>query len=507
MTDDDKTRLTIDKDDDATRIASSPSAAAVEQTQSTQPNSDISEPGIWPKSHTQPSNLGSDQTVRAGDATAVAEISWQTQIAKPPTAYNPPENTKLLRPGNTVRDRFVLESVLGTGGMGTVFLALDKRKQEARDAEPHVAMKVLSGEIAKHPQAFILLQRETRKSQQLAHPNIITVYDFDRDTESGSVYMIMEALRGQTLDRIITEHPEGLPLDQVNHIVDGISQGLAYAHSKDIVHSDLKPGNVFVTEDNVVKLLDFGIARAISDSSSPGDQTVFDAGELGGLTPTYASLEMFQGNNPSPSDDVYALGLITYELIAGTHPYRRLPAPKALQEQRSVERPKTLNARQWRAVNGAVALTPDDRILTVDAFRKLYFGRPLRLLLSSVALGLITLTAALTLTLAPPAEPEAAPFETLPADIQRRVETNLAQAREALQFGDINAALHHISVVDEAHPYNPTGKILANDLVEMTLARIEPLADDVEADRIQTLLSYPPLARNRVLLKRLDELQ
>ena len=505
MSDDDETRLMTDQDEGTTRFVSSPDPVETDETHVAGPAGNSRQGNDWQEQSSIPG--ASSEPEGPSEATAVAAISWQTQIARTTAPDNTLDQADALKPGSLIRDRFVLESVLGTGGMGTVFLALDKRKEEARDAEPHVAMKVLSGEIARHPQAFIILQRETRKSQQLAHPNIITVYDFDRDTDTGSVYMIMEELRGQTLDRIIAEHPEGLPLDQVNHIVDGISQGLAYAHSKDIVHSDLKPGNVFVTEDKVVKLLDFGIARAISDSSSPGDGTVFDAGELGGLTPTYASLEMFEGNNPAPSDDVYALGLIAYELNVGTHPYRRLPAPRALQEQFSIERPKNLSNRQWRAIAGAVALTPNERIVTVEDFRNLYFVRPLRLILSLVAGGLIAVTAVLTLTLAPPGEPEAVPLERLPINVQTKVKAELAQAQEALQFGDINAALHHITMVDEAHPYNPSAKILADELVEMALVRIEPLADDIESERIQTLLSYGPLAENKELLNRLEELQ
>ena len=488
---DEKTQLIGAKSveaDDRTRLAAQPQPVA-DQTNLT--------------SQATP-NLDATRLADSQTDTELAEISWQTQVASTLQSGESAMASGSLGPGSIIRDRFVLESSLGAGGMGSVFRALDIRKQEAQDAEPHVAIKVLSGEIATHPQAFIMLQRETRKSQQLAHPNIITVYDFDRDGDR--VYMTMEELRGKTLDTMIAENPRGMPLETVHAIVDGISQGLSYAHSKDIIHSDLKPGNIFMTDEGVIKLLDFGIARAVSDSSTPGSGTVFDAGELGGLTPTYASLEMFAGEDPSPSDDVYALGLIAYELATGIHPYRRLPAPRALEEQRQAERPKNLSNRQWRAVSGAISLTTDNRITSVDDFRKLYFGRPTLLILSGVATLLVAATAAATLLLAPPEKLEAVPFDTLPAEIQVKVETNLEQAREALQFRDINAALHHLSVVDELHQYNPTAKVLAEDLVQMTLERIEPLEDDIEYKRIQTLLSYAVLANNEALAERLEQL-
>ena len=97
-----------------------------------------------------------------------------------------------------LRDRFVLEEVIGTGGMSVVFRALDRRREEAQDRHPHVAIKVLGDEFKRHPDALRALQRESRKTQRLAHPNIASVYDFDRD--GPNVYMVMELLVGEPLD-------------------------------------------------------------------------------------------------------------------------------------------------------------------------------------------------------------------------------------------------------------------------------------------------------------------
>ena len=339
-----------------------------------------------------------------------------------------------------------------------------------------------------------MLQRETRKSQQLAHPNIITVFDFDRDDEI--IYMTMEELRGETLDMLISRHPNGVPADTARHIIDGITQGLSYAHSKSIIHSDLKPSNVFLTDEGNVKLLDFGIARAVSSSAAPSSDTQFDAEELGGLTPTYASVDMFAGKDPTPSDDVYALGLITYELVTGLHPYGRAPAPKALSEQRSADKPTTLTNRQWRAVNGAITLTEQGRITSVEDFQRLYLGKPRVLIAAISASLLVASTAMATLIFSPSDEPVAVPLNTLPLEIQNTVTTNLEEAELALNFSDINAAIHHLSIVNEFHPHNPSAQDLADQLVDNVLAQMAQLETGAELDRVETLLSFDVLSNN-----------
>ena len=151
-----------------------------------------------------------------------------------------------LEPGSIIKKRFVLEKLLGKGGMGLVFGAIDRRKEEARDPNPRVALKVLNADFQRHPQAFMALQREARKAQTLAHPNVVTVFDFDRDGDA--VYMTMELLEGRGLDSMTREaRGKGIKRDVALPIIRGIAEGLAYAHRKGIVHSDLKPGNVFIT--------------------------------------------------------------------------------------------------------------------------------------------------------------------------------------------------------------------------------------------------------------------
>lgn len=176
-----------------------------------------------------------------------------------------------LSVGVVLKDRFVLKEVLGKGGMGAVFKALDLRKVEANDREAFVALKVLNQDFRDNPVSFMALQRETKRAQTLSHPNIITVYDFDRDGDH--VFMTMEHLQGRPLNTLIRDLLSvGMPFKKAWPLIQGMGAALAYAHRKNIVHSDFKPGNVFVTGENEVKVLDFGIATAIARPGQAGER-------------------------------------------------------------------------------------------------------------------------------------------------------------------------------------------------------------------------------------------
>lgn len=272
-------------------------------------------------------------------------------------------------PGTVLNKRFTLEDVLGQGGMGTVFRARDSVWQEAGDKNPYVAVKVLGDEFKRHPQALVALQREAGKARSLAHPNIITVYDYDRDGQT--VYMTMELLDGEPLDRMISGSAAkgGLSMQKVLPIVRGISNALIYAHEKGIVHSDLKPSNVFVSRQGAVKVLDFGIARAIwSPDRFDAKDTMFDAREIGALTPAYASPEMLLDLDPHPRDDVYALACVTYELLAGRHPFDRMPAHLAMHAGLRVKPIPGVKRRQMKALERGLAFTRGRRTATVQEF-------------------------------------------------------------------------------------------------------------------------------------------
>jgi serine/threonine protein kinase len=284
--------------------------------------------------------------------------------------------------GSLLKGRFYLEKEIGRGGMGVVFMARDERKVEARDRDPYVAVKVLNDEFRRHPDSLISLQRESRRSQQLAHDNIVRVYDFDKDRTI--VFMTMEYVDGSDLKQLIRERAfNGMPLEQARPLIEGMARALTRAHAAGVVHSDFKPANVMVTRDGVPKVFDFGIARAGKHmGDAVGEQTVFDAGTLGALTPAYASLEMIRGEEPTPSDDVYALGCVTFELLTGKHPYDKASAEVALKEGRQPPPVKDLTKHQYKVLCASVALTKDRRLKTanelIEGLREVGFGERAR---------------------------------------------------------------------------------------------------------------------------------
>jgi serine/threonine protein kinase len=269
-----------------------------------------------------------------------------------------------LYPGAVLRDRFVLVEELGRGGMGVVYKAYDRSRGDVK--ERYVAIKVLSDEFKRHPLAVRALQRECRKAQKLAHPNIVAVHDFDRD--GGNVYLVMEFLSGRSLDQVLRDDGQGgIPLGPAMQIIKSLAAALSYAHSQDIVHCDFKPSNAFLGRDGKVKVLDFGIARAAPSLQEKGESTLFDAGQLGAISPSYASLEMLQREQPDTRDDVYAFSCVVYELLTGCHPYQRIDAIKAYQTGLQPRPIRKLSRSQWRALRQGLAFRRADRSPSIDA--------------------------------------------------------------------------------------------------------------------------------------------
>lgn len=269
--------------------------------------------------------------------------------------------------GTVLKGRFFLERELGRGGMGVVFLARDERKVEARDRDPYVAVKVLNDQFRKHPDSLIALQREARRAQQFANDHIVRVYDFDKD--GSNVFMTMEYVEGSDLRALMRSRGrDGLAFAEAWPLIEGMARALQRAHEAGVVHSDFKPGNVMVTAAGVAKVFDFGIARAghaVRDGNVPrdghDDETVFDAGTLGAMTPAYASLAMLRGEPPTPADDVYAFGCVVAELLTGRHPFAKKTAEEALGAGLRPPVVPGLDKRQQKALADALALTAERR--------------------------------------------------------------------------------------------------------------------------------------------------
>jgi serine/threonine protein kinase len=258
--------------------------------------------------------------------------------------------------GHLLGNRYRLERALGEGGMGAVYFASDQEVQGES-----FAVKVLKPEIREYPESLALLREEVRKTRSLQHPNIVGVYSLNSD--HGEVYMLMEYLEGKTLSALIDEEfGRGMPLMRAWPLIKDICAALAYAHDHSVIHSDLKPSNVFVTTSGKAKLLDFGIARA-----ARGRAPQVDPAALGALTPAYASCEMLDGLEPDQRDDVYALGCVVYEMLSGKHPYGGRSARQARDAGLRPAPLPSLSRDQNTALARALAFDRASRTASVEA--------------------------------------------------------------------------------------------------------------------------------------------
>ncbi len=419
-----------------------------------------------------------------------------------------------LKPGTVVKERFVIHSILGRGGMGVVYRATDLRKEEAQDRDTAVALKVLNDEFRQNPHMTQALQREARKAQSLAHPSIATVYDFDRDDDM--VFMTMEMLDGQPLDKVILDHAHGMPKEEVAPLIRGLCLGLAYAHNKNIVHSDFKPANVFLTSDKKVKILDFGIARAVPMANADtSDVTRFDAGDLGALTPSYAANEMWLGADPHPSDDVYALAIVTYELLTGRHPFDGASAPDAKARRLKPAHIPHLHHREWRAIQHGLVFNREERTAHAADFLREFEGTPK----IRIFFGVTAVTLALALGYLAFQEYEAAVasmpdfvFESLPIGVQQDFHAHMRDARAFEGFGDVASALGFYIRAYELHPRNKDAVQGIDQIVSLLLeAALESNNKDdlsilkTNVDAIMEVDDY--LARQKALLEAKNEIE
>lgn len=393
----------------------------------------------------------------SGSLSSPVDVSNATQF----TQYSAPHNhstgfaqaRELVKQsqsgkGRLLKKRFLLEEVLGHGGMGTVYKTKDLRKVEAEDPNPYIATKILNQDFKDHPDAFVTLQQETAKSQTLAHPNIVTVHDFDR--EGDTLFMTMELLEGQPLDQLIkAQRNKGLPKDQVWKIAKDLCAALAYAHQRQLIHADFKPGNVFVNTDGSAKVLDFGIARA---ASKEVQKHKFDAGQLGALTPAYATIEMVKDEPLCFSDDVYALACVIYEMLAGRHPYNNRSAFEAHQQKLVPKRLDKLNAREWKALSHALALTKAERTVSIAQFSdELFPKRNPLVLTAAVGFALASLVGA-------------AWFGYSQHQAQQKVQTTIAEkitrAQTCFAAQDFGCAIEQSLVATNLDPSNSTARQL-----------------------------------------------
>ncbi len=261
---------------------------------------------------------------------------------------------------DVLRDRYELISVLGRGSTGTVFKAVDRHRAHLDAASRCVAVKVLKLNYQDRPDELAQLEREFHQAQSLSHPNVVSVFDLDRD---GNVYFIvMELLEGELLADIL-KRLDGKPMARhyALGIISSVGAALAHAHQRGIVHADIKPRNIMITTAGEVRVLDFGFARdrPLDLHTAPGLHDIPTA------APAYASVERVNGSEPHPSDDVYSLACVAYEMLSGKHPFGGRSAPLARAHGRPPQKIPGLGGRQQQVLQRALLWTRGERRIDI----------------------------------------------------------------------------------------------------------------------------------------------
>jgi serine/threonine protein kinase len=366
-----------------------------------------------------------------------------------------------------VDGRYELIAHLGGGGMGDVFKALDKLAAAQRDPDPYVAVKILKPAMQSNQKAVLALQREANRARRLTHPNILRVHQFEQDRETGQYFMVMEMLEGRSVESLMYESRNGQPWSLIAPLIGQICAGLTCAHEQGIIHSDIKPSNLFLTRRREVKILDFGIAAPVP--SLTGHETLMDARKLGARTPAYASMETFMGMKPHYSDDVYSLACLTYEWLSARPPYARenepyvpVPAPAALKLGLQPASIPSLTRAQNKALRKALALRRVERTQTIAEFWRSMNAAPLGLLrrydvvVAAVAVAVLAALGVAVALLRPHGNPGVPEPTTSPVDqavvlachapaVQETLESAISEgqrARDALEAHPVGSSQH-----------------------------------------------------------------
>ena len=262
--------------------------------------------------------------------------------------------------------RYELDGIVGRGGMAEVYRARDIRLDRI------VAVKTLREDLARDQTFQARFRREAQSAASLNHPSIVAVYDTGEDDTGGShiPYIVMEYVDGRTLRDLLREDRRLLP-ERALEITDGVLRALDYSHRNGIVHRDIKPGNVMLTRDGKIKVMDFGIARAVSDAQATMTQTAQVIG-----TAQYLSPEQARGERVDARSDLYSTGCLLYELLTGRPPFLG-DSPVAIAYQHVRENPVPPSrvdpeVPQWAdaIVLRAMAKDPRDRYQSAAEMRQ-----------------------------------------------------------------------------------------------------------------------------------------
>jgi hypothetical protein len=256
-------------------------------------------------------------------------------------------------PGTVLCDRYLLEQIVGCGGTAIVFRARDMLSAKGSAPNLQVAIKTPRPELGDPARAAKRLRHEFEHAKLLSHPSIVRVLDLHED--DGRTFMTMELVQGKLLSQLLrdwTMMPKGLAY----RVLRLCAEALQYAHSRNVVHGDFKPGNVFITPEEGVRIVDFGTAAGPSTNES----------RIPAGTPTYASPEVLSGETPDTRDDVFSFACVAYELLTGQHPFGRQSSLQARDEGKIPPRAWNLSTSQWLSLLSALSWKREQRPTSVE---------------------------------------------------------------------------------------------------------------------------------------------
>ena len=258
--------------------------------------------------------------------------------------------------GTTINSRYDIKMLIGDGGMANVYLAYD------RTLKRHVAIKMLRYELSKDERFIKRFKRESAQVINLDHPNIVHVYTVGDYKQQP--FIVMEYVKGKTLKDYLREHG-ALEPQTVIHIMTQLAEGVLYAHQNNIIHRDLKSQNIMITDDQVVKITDFGIALSSNEADMTQTNTIM--GSVHYLAP-----ELARGNLATERSDIYALGIILFELLTGDVPFKGEGAVNIALQHLEAEMPSIKLVKEElpnsldNIISRCTCKLPSDRYHSVD---------------------------------------------------------------------------------------------------------------------------------------------
>ena len=272
-------------------------------------------------------------------------------------------NRREIAVGDVLRGRYRIKGVLGRGDTGCVFEAVDEYLLDLPDVEQRLAIKVPHGAVADRPELLDELRREFQHMQSLSHPNILRVHEYDR--HGGIAFFTMEYLSGLSLSRVLSaRHQIALQRRHAVAIIRAVGAALAHAHAHGVVHGDLNPENIFITDAGEVRVMDFGGADGPHRGPRIRDAASEEQKPAAALR--YASCQLLEGGAAGTRDDLYAFACVVYLLLAGRHPFRDQTSLQARMLGMRPTRPAVLTGAQWRAQRMGLAFDRERRPADVE---------------------------------------------------------------------------------------------------------------------------------------------